>query len=605
MDMSQYLTSPLQIDKICRACLMEKGDMKPLFGACLDEMLHNFTSLEITENDEYPHLMCVQCVLQCSRAYTFKQLCEKSDTILRQYLSPEFQALLNQQQEQSHSQVKKELEEQLSFQSGPTVKIVMEEGKNQFNPEFVAYETTETIGDEAEVTLQTTEIDGELYTVETVETSKVDYLDAESLNDLGKEYNIELDNLKADSEDKKLKYKCTKCDARFPLRVDLKVHMMSHPKELDHVCDVCNKRFAEARILKRHQKIHLDHKPHQCDQCDMSFAESSNLSKHKKKHTGELRNVKGKPHLCSVCGWAFKWASSLHKHMKYHTGHKLLTCPFCPKQYVESRSLKIHIRSHTGERPYVCEYCNKGFTQSCNLEKHIRVHTGEKPYVCQVCNKGFSQSGYVAIHMRTHTGARPYVCQVCGKAFSGSNTLNLHQRIHTGERPYDCVMCGKSFSRHETLVIHIRSHTGDKPHVCTVCKKGFASSGQLSGHMKTHTGVKPYTCEVCDKKFSGWSGLKVHMKSHQTTKTVPDTNTNQNVLIQRVQYNCKLCNKNFDDDVSFNTHVLELHAMSATGIRPDDIQLKEEDLEAIEDMQVAQIITADNHTIQVQQIGQI
>ncbi|GLV46399.1 uncharacterized protein CBL_20741 [Carabus blaptoides fortunei] len=67
----------------------------------------------------------------------------------------------------------------------------------------------------------------------------------------------------------------------------------------------------------------------------MSFAESSNLSKHKKKHTGELRNIKGKPHLCSVCGRAFKWASSLSKHMKYHTGHRLLSCKFCNKQYVE------------------------------------------------------------------------------------------------------------------------------------------------------------------------------------------------------------------------------------------------------------------------------
>lgn len=111
--------------------------------------------------------------------------------------------------------------------------------------------------------------------------------------------------------------------------------MMSHSKDLDYVCEVCHKAFSEQRILKRHLKIHMKNKPHQCDQCDMSFAESSNLTKHKKKHTGELRNIKGKPHLCSVCGRAFKWASSLSKHMKYHTGHKLLSCEYCGKQYVE------------------------------------------------------------------------------------------------------------------------------------------------------------------------------------------------------------------------------------------------------------------------------
>lgn len=134
---------------------------------------------------------------------------------------------------------------------------------------------------------------------------------------------------------KNKKFTCAKCDESFDLKVDYKVHLLSHPKELNHICNVCNKAFAEAKILKRHQKIHLDKKPHQCDICHMSFAESSNLSKHKKRHTGELRNIKGKPHLCSVCGRSFKWASSLSKHMKYHTGHKLLSCEHCGKQYVE------------------------------------------------------------------------------------------------------------------------------------------------------------------------------------------------------------------------------------------------------------------------------
>lgn len=45
--MSVYLTAPLQLDKICRACLTEKGDMRPLFGACLDEMLVSFASIQV------------------------------------------------------------------------------------------------------------------------------------------------------------------------------------------------------------------------------------------------------------------------------------------------------------------------------------------------------------------------------------------------------------------------------------------------------------------------------------------------------------------------------------------------------------------------------
>ncbi|KAL1490426.1 hypothetical protein ABEB36_013125 [Hypothenemus hampei] len=587
MDMTAYLTAPLQLNKICRACLLEKGDMRPLFGACLDEMLQNFSGIQVSENDGFPSLMCVQCVLQCSRAYTFKQLCEKSDGILKQFVSREFQDMLHdyQEQEKSRDQAKKELQEQLTFRSNSPVKIFMNELDKQEPNAFDSSPKSEMPEEYYTVVEQLENSDDQEDPLNTELNDALNYkIDLNTLN--------EITSMRMEREKKPMKHQCPKCDAHFPLRVDLKVHMMTHPKDLDHICKVCNKAFAEARILKRHQKIHMEHKPHRCDQCDMSFAESSNLSKHKKKHTGELRNIKGKPHLCSVCGRAFKWASSLHKHMKYHTGHKLLSCTYCPKQYVEARSLKIHLRSHTGERPFVCDICQKSFTQSCNLEKHIRIHTGERPYICPICNKGFTQSGYVAIHMRTHTGDRPYVCQTCGRAFSGSNTLTLHQRIHTGEKPYSCEICGKNFSRQETLTVHIRSHTGDKPHVCNICSRGFTSSGQLSGHMKTHSNEK-HSCEVCGKLFATMNGLKAHFKSHLQTAEKEE-------IVQTVQYTCKLCNKNFEDDTAFNTHILDVHAIQAT-----TIQIKEEDLENIQTMQVAEIITADNQTIQVQTISQI
>lgn len=272
------------------------------------------------EGDGLPNLMCVQCVLQCSRAYTFKQLCEKSDNILRQYLSVEFQAQLAQVQTVSAEQrAKTELQEQLQFaDTMPTV--VIETGAELQTDDFINVTYSgETVKNEI------FEIETELHNTQNETEFHVEEEEEEETRE----------ELKTDIGNNKLKYPCPKCDESFSLKVDLKVHMMSHPKDLDHVCHVCQKGFPEARILKRHLKIHLDKKPHQCDQCDMSFAESSNLSKHKKKHTGELRNILGKPHLCSVCGRAFKWASSLSKHMKYHTGHKLLTCEHCNKQYVE------------------------------------------------------------------------------------------------------------------------------------------------------------------------------------------------------------------------------------------------------------------------------
>lgn len=42
--------------------------------------------LQIQNTDGMPSLICLQCVHQVSRAFSFKQLCEQSDTNLRQYL---------------------------------------------------------------------------------------------------------------------------------------------------------------------------------------------------------------------------------------------------------------------------------------------------------------------------------------------------------------------------------------------------------------------------------------------------------------------------------------------------------------------------------------
>ncbi|KAI4464996.1 zinc finger protein [Holotrichia oblita] len=279
----------------------------------------------IGEGDGLPNLMCVQCVLQCSRAYTFKQQCEKSENILRQYMTPEFQEQLSQH---LTNQTKVELQEQLQFSSNIDRVIV-----DQLPTEFVSVE----YGDQ-----NISIVKDEFVLINEVTGDIVAQIENQEKNDqLIEECSNEPPNEQTEEELKPLKYPCSKCKESFALKVDLKIHMMTHPKELEHICHVCQKGFAEARILKRHLKIHLDKKPHQCDQCDMSFAESSNLTKHKKKHTGELRNVKGKPYLCSVCGRAFKWPSSLSKHMKYHTGHKLLSCKYCSKQYVEVNKIQV------------------------------------------------------------------------------------------------------------------------------------------------------------------------------------------------------------------------------------------------------------------------
>lgn len=44
--------------------------------------------LQVQAGDGLPELMCVPCVLQVSRAFTFKQQCQRSDHTLKSYLGP-------------------------------------------------------------------------------------------------------------------------------------------------------------------------------------------------------------------------------------------------------------------------------------------------------------------------------------------------------------------------------------------------------------------------------------------------------------------------------------------------------------------------------------
>lgn len=73
------------LDKVCRGCLSRNGEMRPLFGSYLDNMLRMVAEIEVQVGDGLPQMMCVPCVLQVSRAFTFKQQCQRSDSTLRTF----------------------------------------------------------------------------------------------------------------------------------------------------------------------------------------------------------------------------------------------------------------------------------------------------------------------------------------------------------------------------------------------------------------------------------------------------------------------------------------------------------------------------------------
>ncbi|KAJ8921028.1 hypothetical protein NQ315_015824 [Exocentrus adspersus] len=90
----------IQINKICRTCLSEEESMRSIFSIDvaagetlrLFEMLMSCASVQVMENDGLPSHVCLQCVHYITRAFSFKQLCERSENTLREILGRPIQA---------------------------------------------------------------------------------------------------------------------------------------------------------------------------------------------------------------------------------------------------------------------------------------------------------------------------------------------------------------------------------------------------------------------------------------------------------------------------------------------------------------------------------
>lgn len=82
-----YFDHPINMDRVCRVCLVEGTNLSPIFCTDQDDGLSQKIqvcgSIEIHENDGLPSLICNVCICNASVAHEFRQQCQRSDTQLR------------------------------------------------------------------------------------------------------------------------------------------------------------------------------------------------------------------------------------------------------------------------------------------------------------------------------------------------------------------------------------------------------------------------------------------------------------------------------------------------------------------------------------------
>ena len=181
--------------------------------------------------------------------------------------------------------------------------------------------------------------------------------------------------------------KCAICKLKFVSSQDLSKHMIKeHQKE---------QKFKKKKIVPSVKKLKFN-----CTKCEAKFSEHTDYIEHVKSHDGKRKSGKPsgstynvKPHgtYCLKFEKDYNSTSALKKHYdKVHMkDHKV--CNKCGKSFALKYTLATRIDVEHHGKCFKCTYddCDEQFKRKDQLSIHIMKHKGEATFVCSECNKNF------------------------------------------------------------------------------------------------------------------------------------------------------------------------------------------------------------------------
>jgi Zinc-finger associated domain (zf-AD)/Zinc finger, C2H2 type len=262
--------------------------------------------------------------------------------------------------------------------------------------------------------------------------------------------------------------------------------------------------------------VKLEKGVYNCDHCN-SFWDLSleNVVRHcTTDHLLVDDNSSAAPHTCGICFQAFPTAIMTRTHILSHANY--LSCPMCDYKCNKLGDLVDHeLTEHTVTTKRDCRHCG----HSIGAGEQHDSQCPERRYQCSHCDKRFLKRGTLKIHERIHEGKR-VECEICGRRFVQSGDLKSHLRIHNGLRPYKCEICGKQFRISSHRVDHMSTHSTVNEFQCTLCEKMFKSKRILAEHGRIHDADnRKFKCNVCFKTFLRNTHLQSHYRVHQPKGT--------------------------------------------------------------------------------------
>ncbi|GAB0096929.1 uncharacterized protein DMENIID0001_125110 [Sergentomyia squamirostris] len=523
----QNLKMEIKTMRICRFCLKRTEPLSNIYSienrlkssVPLPLQIMACCSIEVFVNDGMPAWICDGCRVFMEHWYRYKQICKKSDTILRQYhltgdlperlelpqLPAEFHKSLGKPPPPKSSPAKTFIS-----QSPPVSPSTSAASKQTFKrpapqiqnvqvlsfkkPKKEVFEIT-TVKSPQKVSQEPPKMKilNKSPRILNKPTGRIAPVLSEPIIQTNESGTVEIiteivDSMETYNEPDPIKnaapvetnvFPCPHCERSFPLRQLLDIHVKNHTRERGFECAVCEKRFFS----------------------------KYDLGKHMLTHTGE------RPYTCVVCERSFSRSTLLHRHEKIHTDTPKYLCGYCERPFLSMAELEKHSEKHRKNRPFHCRKCDKSFAFKQGLERHEVVHDKDQPFPCEYCDKSFSTPSKLARHLTAHAGHRPFPCKLCQKSYVLSHHLTRHMRSHTNSvATYNCFDCGATFSTRDELIYHSAVHATQSL-VCPLCKEKFGDLDEVTEHIKSHTEGDQFACEFCDLIFTTELKLEEHTNS--------------------------------------------------------------------------------------------
>ena len=185
---------------------------------------------------------------------------------------------------------------------------------------------------------------------------------------------------------------------------------MIHQKKKKYLCSFCPAKFSQKCQLKSHIKNsrlkgHEVKFKHQCP-----FYPAMSEQKLGVKMHIETVHEKKKEHQCSLSSWGRPKGHEGNKPFKCEDcDYRSVKCDICNAIIITKNGLKRHINSvHEGIKPFKCNICDYQTAHKLSLKNHIAaVHEENtsfkdaktKPFVCTICDAIFSRKTNMAIFM--------------------------------------------------------------------------------------------------------------------------------------------------------------------------------------------------------------